>query len=174
MTQKRNVPQTTAIEEAQSMMDGLRNNPDEAVGMDHDNLTWKVQWQLVLTGAPDLAGEFIQITSKNHDYLQPGNLVNLRLSDELLQSKAVHKILQKNGKSAVISLGGREYDIVDAIRAKRDISNAYLAQSLYELTDNATNSGNITIVFRVACSPRMLGFVFLGSTPRYTLTESLS
>ena len=64
MTQKRNVPQTTAIEEAQSMMDGLRNNPDEAVGMDHDNLTWRVQWHLVLTGSPDLGGEFIQITSK--------------------------------------------------------------------------------------------------------------
>jgi hypothetical protein len=90
-------------------------------------------------------GELIQITSRNHDYLQPGNMANLHLSDECLQSKAVHKILLKSGSSAVISLGGREYDIIDAIRAKRDISNAYLAQSLYELTDNASNSGNITI-----------------------------
>lgn len=90
-------------------------------------------------------GDLIQITSKHHDHLQPGRLCDLQLADELLKNKSVHKITWKAGKSAVISLGGREYDIIDSVRAKRDISNAYLAQSLYELTDNATNSGNIII-----------------------------
>ena len=137
MTQKRNVPQTTAIEEAQSMMDGLRNNPDEAVGMDHDNLTWKVQWQLVLTGAPDLAGEFIQITSKKA-HRQASVVL-----DTLIKPRGLLGIL--NSPSAVAAL----LDVVRAEETPKDYAiavNTVVSCALHDLLLVQSMDGNIEVL----------------------------
>lgn len=90
-------------------------------------------------------GEIIKVESSKYEHLLPGNPCRVILSDEISDEVAVHKISRRAGKPASISLGGREFDIIDAVRAKRSVGNAYQSQSLYALTYGGSNSGTMVI-----------------------------
>ncbi len=90
-------------------------------------------------------GELITVQGKDFGCLIPGNTVELETDEDGKIEYTIHRVLLQARKSPTISLGGREVDIIDAVRSQNKASNIYLQQGLVEMGSTTPASGNITI-----------------------------
>lgn len=88
--------------------------------------------------------EIVKITSNKYNHLLPHNPIDLYLNSESKKSYQVAQISRYKKKPSEISLGNRDYDILDSIEARREVSDIYDEQYLFLLQESKTN-GNITV-----------------------------